>query len=306
MDKQEKIIGNIRKCLIVLIIILLIFTFGYIIFSGVLINYDNQEYIYSDSSRSVSFYPCLKKGSVCSRDDIYHSIKVSFLVNNSQTYEFYLLSNDSDTATFIMSENLVDDVNWHNERINMKGPTNVFRVLSDSTSTWSSIPVISSYEYSDYGQVIYENHCSDENYINHEDYDCSRGDFPSRGYKGLKIENGALFIQANLYSSEGVSMMNGTLLNDPLLRARIPTYEEIYDLEEDGVLPDWLMDHLYEKEGFWTMSSSTLPSTGYIQGVFAVERVNRKATLMDVYSMNNANDYYTHTGIRPVITIEKV
>ena len=291
------------------LIIILIFLCFFSLLLFFLFRYFNQNknvlYVSSYKAKSIDSYSCLKKGNVCSKEDIYHAMKVSIPVNDIESYDFYLLSNDAEAATYIMDHNLLDDVNWHNERINLKGPTNVFRVLAEVTNNWTSIPIISSYEYKDYGQELFQEFCDPTNGTKDELYDCNTDKIETRGYLGLEITDGDLFVKANLPTVNGVSMMDGTSIHDYPFRVRIPSYEEIWNLNKDFVLPDWLMDHLYSNGSYWTMSSSTLPGSNYMQGVFAVANYEGNADLLDVYSKNDANSFYNHTGIRPVITLEK-
>ena len=101
---------------------------------------------------------CIQKGNVCSDADILAGIKVNVKVNNSETYDFYVISNTDSEITLMMNRNIYaegnttePDVAWYaDSHTNSQGPKTAVAALKERTSTWSNIPE-RTYTYSDDG-----------------------------------------------------------------------------------------------------------------------------------------------------------
>lgn len=305
---MEKI-NRIRKTLIFFIIIFIITTIATLLMTSFFNEINTKIYSSAYTTREITKYPCLFKGNICSEDDISRAIKAKIQVSDSNSYDFYLISNDAETATFIMASNLEDNVDWHSERVNIKGPVNSFEKLVELTKDWNKIPIIEDYNYIDEGQVIYNEICDGDKLRNKESYyDCTSNIIPTRGYKGISIKNGKTTIYYNLPEEENeeyIIMQEYKYENDT--RARFIELEELDKfMNNDFTYPDWLIDHTRENGGYWTMSSSTYPTIEYMQGAFAVVNNKNIANKVELYTTIKDNYKFNKIGIRPVITIPKV
>ena len=130
MSKLEKL-DKLRIRLIIIMVILLVIMLSVIVMY--ILPKTSPKYNAGYKARPMSNYYCLVKGKVCSPDDIYNSIKVKIAVNKLQSYDFYLIANDEDTATFMMASNLKDDVDWQLEGINFRGPLTAMKTLIDES-----------------------------------------------------------------------------------------------------------------------------------------------------------------------------
>ena len=304
---MEKI-NRIRISLISIIVIALIATAFTLLLTSLWNLGQPKLYTSAYTTREMWKYPCLEKGNVCTINDIIRSIKVSIPVNDKEKKVFYLISNDKDTATFIMDSNLVDQINWYGERINLKGPITALTSIGTLTDNWTNIPIIEDYEYLDEGKAYYEDLCSVDF---GEDpkiyYDCTDQYIPTRGYNGLTIKKGILNVKYNLPEEEEDEMIvtqEGTF-REHKLRARLPELKELQALRTEAGYPDWLIDNLREKFSYWTMSSSTLQISGYMQGAWGVINEEGIANIKEFYTKNDSNGEYKNVGIRPIITINK-
>ena len=308
MNKLEKI-NVIRRSLIFLIVFALVATL--LIITSTVLWQKKQPKMYTSlyTAREMGRYPCLARGNVCSQEDIDKAIKVKLAVNDSQIYDFYLLSNDEETATFILAQNIGKITNWTEEWSNLKGPFSAMIELASATKDWEYIDPITDYTYLDYGNEFYKEYCSLD-HSNDEDfyYDCTTDINPTRGYNGITIEKGRAHIEFNLnYSAEDFDYdYTGVTIPNYYFRARLLTYEDVtknYSAFED--LPDWFMDNLVNEGGYWTASSSTYPTTQYTQGVFGVVNDNGHAMIKELFPLGEKNPQFKKLGIRPVITITK-
>ena len=300
MSKLEKL-NRIRLGMIALIVVLIVVMTSTVY---VLIKVTpSAKYNAGYSARSIMNYNCLKKGEVCSYEDIMNSIKIRLQVNEKKAYDFYLLKNDDKTATFIMASNLNNDVDWHVENINFRGPTKVYRQLLEETKDWTNMMPIESYKYEDYGLRYYHSKCDTlQAQLEELYYDCRDDVTPSRGYKSLEIVDDGILITMN--NPEGTEMLDQVFYQGPVY-ARLASYEEIYGITPELEYPDWLIDGLNEEEGFWTMSSSTTPTQNYNNGAYALVNREGKPKLIELNVINDSNVKYNKIGLRPVITIEK-
>jgi len=301
MSKLEKL-GKLRKRLIIIMVILLVIMLSLIVMF--ILPKTSPKYNAGYKARPYTNYYCLAKGSVCSPEDIYNSIKVTIPVNASQAYDFYLISNDKDTATFIMASNLVDDTDWHIEGINFRGPTKALKTLIEETNNWNGLNTIQEYKYEDSGYKLYQEHCSTtENQLADLLYDCSTRTVKARGYKGFEIDPTGLTINFNVPKDS--NMKDNAFFSNRHIYARLASVEELYDISSGLDFPDWLIDNLAENEGYWTMSSSTSSTYNYNEAAYGVVNYEGETRIVELRTLNEANEVFKHNGIRPVITIEK-
>ena len=297
MSKLEKL-NKIRISLIILIVLLLI---GMIITIFILAMTSKKIYKTGNITRGILNYNCLKKGEVCTEEDIINSIKVSIPVNEKEIYDFYLISNDKDYATFIMASNLKNNVDWHIEEVNFRGPTKAYRELMALTKDWTYIDPIEDFSYEDAGNYYYHRNCDTiADQANNLIYDCRDNITPARAYQKLEILEDGLHIKMNLPKG---SAMDEDLFYEGTLYARLPSYEDISDISPGGP-PDWIIDNLEEHSGYWTMTSSTFPTLNYNKAAFAVLNKEGNGIIREMMTLNEAMPNY-NIGIRPVITLKK-
>ena len=217
-------------------------------------------------STSTSASPlCINKGYVCEAGTLF-TIKV----NESQTYNFYVLNDNGNKVDLIMDRNLVDDVEWINAEDygnstvkNDKGPLTALKVLKERTSGWTNIPI---YTYT--------------------------------------LENDADRVNgSNTYNPiTATSTSGGNLVEN--VRARLPKFGDIivHTDNNDISYPDvpvWLKNDIETngEQGYWlsTVYSSEFEisawtvSNQYSYGQVALVRVSPSMSL----------------GLRPVITLSK-
>ena len=300
MSKLEKL-NRVRLGMIALIVVLIVVMTSTVF---VLIKVSpSAKYNAGYSARSIMNYNCLKKGEVCSYEDIMNSIKITLQVNDKNKYDFYLLKNDEKTATFIMASNLNDDVDWHVENINFRGPTKVYRELLEETKDWTNLIPIDSYKYEDYGLKYYHSKCDTlDAQLQDLLYECTEDRVPVRGYKSVEIVDDGVKITMN--NPEGSEMLDQVYYQGPVY-ARLASYEELYGITPELEYPDWLIDGLNEEEGYWTMTSSTSPTQNYNKGAYALVNREGKPQLVELMTINDSNFKYNKIGLRPVITIDK-
>ena len=75
---------------------------------------------------------------------------VAIKVNNTETYNFYVISETEDKVTLIMDRNLGDNVAWDAAIHILYGPKKAVPALKERTSGWTNIPE-KEYTYSDDG-----------------------------------------------------------------------------------------------------------------------------------------------------------
>ena len=132
---------------------------------------------------------CIRAGNICTDSEIIAGVKVNVNVNNSQSYDFYVISNTATEMTLIMDRNLGEPTHWISKTdydnaggtvIEVGGSTDLgpltsLNYLNSLTVNWSNVPIISNYTYAN---------CADLSCIS-ETFD---GNW--RSYKELKIQNG--------------------------------------------------------------------------------------------------------------------
>ena len=165
-----------------------------------------------------------------------------------------------------------------------------------------------NYEYLDFGRLFAEEQCSPGKEQKKDfPYECLEEEQLARGYKRIFIKDGIEQIEFNLQDSlkENPDDFSGTIISDQEIKARLLTYDEVIQYDYDDSAPDWLIDHLREKEGYWTASSSTFPTSNYTMGAFAIVNYKGKPSIREVYTVADSNDDFKKIGIRPVIEIQK-
>ncbi|MBQ6840728.1 MAG: hypothetical protein IJO63_01245 [Bacilli bacterium] len=236
---------------------------------------------------------CVQKGNICNEAAISSGVPVEIKVNDSQKIKFYVIDNTEDNMTLLMAENLEDNVNWHNELINIKGPVTAMEVLGENTKSWSLIENINNYTYDDYGLKYFNKKCSS---IDISGYDCSDDIYEVRGYKKIVLSNSS-YIEWNLPEEDAIYNFD-----NKTFKARLITVEELTKLLSKGE-NKWLISNLNENEGYWTLSSSTVQKTDYNAGAYAVINLEGKPVIEPAYVDIYNNDY--KIGIRPVIVVDK-
>ena len=86
----------------------------------------------------------------CSDDEIKSGVLVNVKVNETENYDFYVISDTETELTLIMNQNLGDNVKWHDTATVSYGPLTVVTALKERTSTWTNIEE-REYTYSDDG-----------------------------------------------------------------------------------------------------------------------------------------------------------
>ena len=294
---KQSLIAFIGLFLVIVIILLIL----------LLNNNTITAYTTNITSREMDKYSCLYKGEICSEDDIDRGIKVHYRVSDKEAYDFYVLSNDEEKVTLIMATNIQNKVDWHSELINLKGPTSALEVLTARTQEWINVPVIESYKYEDEGNGFYKKLCSQDLSDEEVFYDCKDDKIKTRGYNGFSIKDGLGTLYFNLEEEKDYEVTKQAILTGRTFRARLVEQKDLTNLIlYRNTYPDWLIDNLKEEEGYWTMSSSTLPLTQYREAAFAVVNYKSKTLLRELLTIAERNKNFKTVGIRPVITIEKI
>ena len=223
------------------------------------------------TSTSTSDSPlCIEKGAFCDAGTLF-TIKV----NESQTYNFYVLNDDGNKVDLIMDRNLFNEVAWINAEDygcgvagdycskNDKGPLTALKVLKERTSGWTNIPAYT--------------------YTLENDADGKGG--------------------SNTYSD-----ITGELVTN--VRARLPRFEELDRHYNNGAYPTWLSENLTNSPGFsipyryWTStvhSSSSDKINAWYFGYGGSQSLSFRL------QTDNQHVYTSSSlaGIRPVITLSK-
>lgn len=293
--------------LLIVLAVVLIIAFIVLIVSLVV---SSKEFVYEMDAKDIKDIKCLKAGEVCSAKDIYKGVKVKYAVNNKKTYEFYLVSNDEENATFVMADSLMKG-NWSVEMINLKGPNAALTNLNEKVSDWDNVPAIESYTYQDYGYKYFLEHCnSSDEKEEKDDYNCTLGG----GFKSLSITDGKANIIHNLPQSDSADMSEDEeegLITDwdfdgATLRARLLTKEEVEAIRDPKKgFPKWLIDHTKKDDAYWLLSSDTYESDDYNVSAFQLVNHENEAELGVSYVIKTDSKDNPIVSIRPVITLKK-
>lgn len=212
---------------------------------------------------------CVKASNICSSEEIYQGLKLKVKVSEDNIKEFYIIGNDNISLTLLSADTVEKNIKFA-EKNNLMGPINLLEVLREKTNDWDLIDYMNFFHYIDY--------------INSEDYIpeeiVSNGTVS--GYSSFTIYKG----KANINFMKLDKDLNTTYNFKRSFRARAVTYEEIHNLEKDGVLPDYLKD-----KDFWTISSAPGEKS---KNAYAV--VDGKLVSKNIE---------TKLGILPVIYIDK-
>jgi len=245
--------------------------------------------------------PCLKQGRICSREDIRKGIKIEYDVNDKKTYEFYLISNSENSATFIMSDDLIV-TDWNEEMINFKGPQKALYDLNMAVADWVNVPVLSHYEYTDYSYQNHLNICTRKT-VTYEDYDCTK----TAGYQKFMVEDGQGKLIFNLplveTDIEDIEFDEEWDFDGVEIRARMITLEEIGPLGDKDSFARLLIDHSKNGEAYWTLSSAAYPGNDYVVEAHTV--VNRYNRVSIENTVVNHGEESATISVRPVITLNK-
>ena len=201
--------------------------------------------------------------------------KVQVAVNNTDTYNFYVIADTGSELTLIMDSNLGERVAWYLDDDNSTkveknnlGPVTALNYLNNQTSNWSNIEPIVNYTYDDNSD------------------DATNTD----GYQKLEITNGVgkiLSREGTLTELVGVS------------RARLLTSEEKSNLKQlnNNVNPQYLYTNL-------SSSNTTETQIGYWHlTAFHSKNMTNQAYLTGYLVGNTA--VFDEVGVRPVITVKK-
>ena len=242
--------------------------------------------------------------------------KYTYKVNDTDTFNFYVLSVEGDKVNLIMDRNICEDGTptnennqcayaWYYENTNIyyeknsKGPLTAMTALANGTRNWTNIPNI---------DLMYDNKIDniESGYTGSANY----------GYNGMKIING----KGNIIEKD-TTIQTSISTNDNLpIKARLPKLSElssekvgchVYKSEADnGTCPTWLIENLANASwcktcttkytlsngitniyGYWTLSSN-LSASEHAYGIVSDGAVG-------LSSSDNRETF----GIRPVITV---
>lgn len=83
---------------------------------------------------------CVKYGNTCTIDQIKSQVSLTVAVNDNESYNFNVLSDDGEKLTLIMDNSFEDDINWSSS-LN-EGPLNLLEYVETKTKNWVNIPDI--------------------------------------------------------------------------------------------------------------------------------------------------------------------
>ena len=223
--------------------------------------------------------------------------KYTYKVNDSDTFNFYVLSIEGDKVNLIMDRNICEDgtvateqntclVAWHaGANNNNYGPDTAMTYLYNGTKNWSNVPNM---------ELTY----TDEN----------NSDSTTDGYTGITTDNGV----ATITGKNGVTNTTIGTSTQPL-KARLPKESEVLGTDGNhcttnpGSCPAWLVEYLNDSS---TPSSSYYSNNELISGLYGYWLLSSNPGYSDVarYVVYDGGVYYGSTtignyGARPVITV---
>ena len=190
-NTENKKTNKLKKVLIVFIVLLVIIIAIAIPFS--LLTKDKEPSNGKNKlkgPKDVKTYECTKKGEVCSFEEMYEGVEVNVEVAEGKTYTFSMIANGKDTMTLMLQENILDDIEWHEEGINMKGPQTLMYELNEIVKEWTKLDDIIQYEYTDKGKKTSDSYCSTA--TSPTEYECPKDKYDKRGYTGINITDGKI------------------------------------------------------------------------------------------------------------------
>lgn len=265
--------------------------------------------------RNIEDVECLKKGNVCTAEELKDGIKVRYKVNKSETYEFYVISNDENQMNLMLDKNIIANHVWGFLVDNTKGPGYSLYKMNDKIKDWTSVPYLDNYTYVDFGYQYYSDVCVDKTKEDKE-FDCNR----YTGYKSIVIKEGDARINYNsqppkLAEGESEEDLSAPTYRDIVeikLRARMITFEEVLALysEKQKNIPNWLVENVRLDKMYWTMSTVPYAVEGYDKSAYTIVNRNGKADIASQeVSIGNPEEEITvddyNVGLRPVITLNK-
>ena len=224
--------------------------------------------------------------------------KYTYKVNDTDTFNFYVLKVEGDKVHLIMDRNICEDgtvatetnkclVAWHAGADNNYGPDTAMAYLYNATKNWSNVPNM-ELTYMD------ENN-SGTNY----------------GYTGITTSNG----EATITGKNGASNTTIGTASAPL-KARLPKESEVsgtdgkHCTESSGSCPAWLVEYLSDSS---TPSSSYYSNNELISGIYGYWLLSSdlgnssSARYVGYYGNVDFNEASRASvnGVRPVITVLK-
>ena len=249
---------------------------------------------------------CLKKGNICTAEELQNGIKVRYKVNKNDTYEFYVISNDDKQINLMLDRDIINQHVWGFQLTNTKGPGYSLFIMNDELKEWTNVPYL-NYTYVDFGYQYYVDVCVDKTKEDKE-FDCSK----YVGYKSFVVKEGDAAVNYNAEppEEEDPKFVTTKILEDVKVRARYITLEEVTSLyiPKKG-LPKWLIENVRLNRMYWTMSSMPYANDGYDIKAYTIINRDGKADLGGKEVSNGENpedledDY--NAGLRPVITLNK-
>ena len=223
---------------------------------------------------------CIDYKDSCKKNELSKGVKVQIKVNDSDTYDFYMIDDNDTYVTLIMDKNIGKSM--YSSGDNTKGPLYALEDLNKITSKWNKIELIDAYRYDDYGYQTFES-LKPKNLEKEPENPADKVYLTPGGYIYLEVNEGLTRV---------VSETEEDSIEEELpskINARLITYEELDKLKVDGKHPKWLNND----EDFWTMSSyyATKNTTGNAYAFIDGELKSTKVT--------------KSLGLRPVITVSK-
>ena len=304
-NSENKKTKNSKKILIAFIIVLVVIL-AIAIPVSILMQDKSQKKNNKElkGPKDIKQYECTKKGEVCTFEQMYEGVEVNVEVAEGKTYTFSMIANGRDTMTLMLQQNIKDDVEWHAEGINMKGPQTSRYMINEITKDWTKIDHIDNYEYMDKGKITSDAYCNTTE--SRTDYECPKNQYDKRGYNGINITDGKIKLLYNLPPDE-IEMPNSPVLTETTLKTtgkvRFITLEEYEEFVTEDGPAKWLIENLDKNEGYWTMTSAHKLTTGYNHAAISIINRDGKPDTEDV-PVARGNKYFK-VGIRPVITVYK-
>ena len=232
--------------------------------------------------------------------------KYTYKVNDTYTFNFYVLSVEGDKVHLIMDRNICEDgtvatetntclVAWHagyGASNNNYGPDTAMTYLYNATKNWSNVPNM-ELTYTD------ENN-SGTNY----------------GYTGITTSNGV----ATITGKNGAQNTTIGTTSQPL-KARLPKENEVSGTDGNhctgsyGSCPSWLVNYL--RDTATGTQASLYPNNEFISGIYNYWLLSSdpgNSVYAHVVSNHGRvsgspagvkDNYSSSAGVRPVITISK-
>ena len=241
----------------------------------------------NDNSTTKKYSTCAKSGNKCTEKEIYDGQLVNVKVNDSENYDFYVISDDGTNLTLLKNgslgptvawlnyEDLESVFNYHDWAGPKFGPYTILKQLNNLTSSWTNINVIENYDFQNPG-------------------------FSNSGYKGLKISNGVVTITTKDLTE---AVVPGTS------RARLMTEEEYNTIKGYGDPDDyvsffnsWLFVKLNEEK-----NEHKNDENWYEYGYYWLLDGNYSRTAQCVMSYKKIVDINVEDTLLlyPVITVDK-